>query len=118
MQIYNSPIFLKRELDKHEYNKYNLYNKSYKTSFLKNVPQSKERVKNMTDTKGQYMWTVTVGEKGQIVIPKQARDIFNIKSGDQLMLFGDKERGIAIPPKETYEEIFLRAFDRKESDQK
>lgn len=41
----------------------------------------------------------TVGEKGQIVIPKQAREIFDIKPGDTMILFGDKKRGIAIPPK-------------------
>ena len=70
----------------------------------------------MANAKGQYAWTVTVGEKGQIVIPKQARELFNIKSGDRLMLFGDEERGIAIPPKEKLEEVFFRAFDRKESD--
>lgn len=53
----------------------------------------------MTAKKGQYAWTATVGEKGQIVIPKQARDLFGIKPGDTLILFGDAERGIAIPLK-------------------
>ena len=48
---------------------------------------------------GKYAWTATVGEKGQIVIPKQARDIFDIKPGDTLILLGDVKRGIAIPPK-------------------
>ncbi len=50
---------------------------------------------------GKYAWTATVGEKGQIVIPKQARDIFDIKPGDTLILLGDVKRGIAIPPKST-----------------
>ena len=44
---------------------------------------------------GKYAWTVTVGEKGQIVIPKQAREIFGIKPGDSLILLGDEERGLA-----------------------
>lgn len=52
----------------------------------------------MAFPKGKYAWTATVGEKGQIVIPKQARDIFNIKPGDMIILLGDEERGIAIPP--------------------
>lgn len=39
---------------------------------------------------------VTVGDKGQIVIPLKARKIFDIKPGDQLLLLGDEERGIAI----------------------
>lgn len=53
----------------------------------------------MKAPEGKYAWTATVGEKGQIVIPKQARDIFEIKPGDTLLLLGDIERGIAIPPK-------------------
>lgn len=48
---------------------------------------------------GKYAWTAIVGEKGQIVIPKQARELFNIKPGDTLILLGDEQLGIAIPPK-------------------
>ena len=40
--------------------------------------------------------TVKVGERGQIVIPKKARDIFNIESGDTLLILGDEAKGIAI----------------------
>lgn len=47
----------------------------------------------------RYAWTVTVGEKGQIVIPKQARQVFEIKPGDTLILLADEKKGIAIPPK-------------------
>jgi AbrB family looped-hinge helix DNA binding protein len=43
---------------------------------------------------------VKVGEKGQIVIPAEARKMFNIKTGDSLMLIGDEEQGLAIPKKE------------------
>ena len=46
--------------------------------------------------KDKYLWTAKVGEKGQIVIPKEAREVFNIKAGDSLILFGDIKRGIAI----------------------
>ena len=56
----------------------------------------------MTHPEGKYAWTVKVGEKGQFVIPKEARDIFGIKPGDTLIVLGDVERGIAIPPKETF----------------
>jgi AbrB family looped-hinge helix DNA binding protein len=65
---------------------------------------------------GRFAWTATVGEKGQIVIPKQARELFGIKPGDTLLLLGDLERGIAIPPKGTMTEIFNAAFseDRKD----
>jgi len=44
----------------------------------------------MDGPKGKYAWTATVGEKGQIVIPKQARDLFGIKPGDTLLLLGDE----------------------------
>ena len=40
--------------------------------------------------------TVKIGEKGQIVIPKNMRDMFGIQPGDSLLLMADKERGIAI----------------------
>lgn len=46
--------------------------------------------------KGKFIWTTKVSNKGQIVIPKQARDEFNIKEGDTLIMFGDKEKGIAL----------------------
>lgn len=68
----------------------------------------------MNATEGKYAWTATVGEKGQIVIPKQARDIFGIKPGDTLLLLGDKDRGIAIPPKGAFAELFGAAFQEKE----
>ena len=47
--------------------------------------------------KGKHIFgTVTVGEKGQIVIPVKARRVFNIKPGDSLVVLGDEERGLAL----------------------
>ena len=68
----------------------------------------------MKAPKGKYAWTATVGEKGQIVIPKQARDLFEIRPGDTLLLLGDEKRGIAIPPKGAFAELFGMAFREKE----
>ena len=70
----------------------------------------------MNAPKGKYAWTATVGEKGQIVIPKQARDIFGIKPGDTLLLLGDEQRGIAIPPKGAFTELFGMAYGEKDGD--
>nr|MDD6335756.1 AbrB/MazE/SpoVT family DNA-binding domain-containing protein [bacterium] len=51
----------------------------------------------MQAPKGKHIFgTVKVGEKGQIVIPKKARDIFNIKPGDALLVLGDEAQGLAI----------------------
>ena len=47
-------------------------------------------------TKDRFIVSVKVGEKGQIIVPKEAREMFNISPGDTLMVLGDKERGIAI----------------------
>ncbi len=47
--------------------------------------------------KGKHIFgMVTVGEKGQIVIPAKARKIFNIESGDRLIVLGDEGQGLAI----------------------
>ncbi len=46
--------------------------------------------------KGKFISIVKVGEKGQIVIPKGARELFDIQPGDQLLLMADKKRGIAL----------------------
>ncbi len=44
----------------------------------------------------RFIVSVKVGPKGQITIPKEAREMFNIKEGETLMVMGDKDRGIAI----------------------
>ena len=59
---------------------------------------------------GKYAWTVTVGTKGQIVIPKEAREIFGIEPGDTLILLGDAQQGLAIPPEKSFDSFFKRIF--------
>lgn len=44
----------------------------------------------------QFLSTVRVGDKGQIVIPKEVRELFEIEPGDNLLLMADRKRGIAI----------------------
>ena len=70
----------------------------------------------MNKPKGKYMWTETVGEKGQIVITKQARELFDINPGDTLLILCDEYQGMAIPPKGAFTELFKNAFNgNKES---
>jgi AbrB family looped-hinge helix DNA binding protein len=48
-------------------------------------------------SEGKYFYgSVKVGERGQIVIPIEARKHFNINPGDQVLIFGDSKKGIAI----------------------
>ena len=66
----------------------------------------------MNGPAGKYAWTVTVGEEGQIVIPKQARELFGIRPGDNLILLADEKRGLAIPPKAAFDQLAAAVFDQ------
>lgn len=57
---------------------------------------------------------VSVGERGQIVIPKKAREIFDIKPGDRLMVLGDEDperAGIAIVKEDVFMELAAQIMD-------
>lgn len=71
----------------------------------------------MNRPKGKYAWTVTVGEKGQIVIPKQAREVFGIAPGDTLVMLGDVKRGLAIPPKSLFETFSRKVFEDENTEE-
>lgn len=64
----------------------------------------------MKPPEGKKAWTVKIGEKGQFVIPKEARDMFGIHPGDVIIVLGDKERGIAIPPKNMMDKYISMIF--------
>lgn len=66
------------------------------------------------DSKDKYMSTVKVGEKGQIVIPKGARDMFGIKPGDTLLLLADVQRGIAIVRNDVFKQFAEEVLDVQE----
>jgi len=59
----------------------------------------------MNCPEGKFAWIVKVGEKGQFVIPKEAREAFGFKPGTEILVLGDMERGIAIPPVDKQQEI-------------
>ena len=54
--------------------------------------------------KNKYMGISKVGEKGQIVIPKEARNMFDIKPGDSVIVLCDKKKGMAIVKSEVLED--------------
>ncbi|MBE6623540.1 MAG: AbrB/MazE/SpoVT family DNA-binding domain-containing protein [Ruminococcaceae bacterium] len=64
----------------------------------------------MNIQKDRYAWMVKIGEKGQFVIPKEARDMFNLLPGDEILVLGDKNRGIAILPKDMQKEYISKIF--------
>ena len=61
--------------------------------------------------KGKNIWgSVTISDRGQIVIPKGARDKFNLSGGQRLIVLSD-ETGIALLPAEQFEENMRNAMD-------
>ena len=62
----------------------------------------------------KYAWMVKIGEKGQFVIPKEARKLFDFQPGDEIIVLGDKKRGIAILPKEQQKEYISHIFSKIE----
>ena len=61
------------------------------------VNHSEEETVIGVPPKGKFFFgSVVVGERGQIVIPKEARIVFNINAGDKLLILGDEERGLGI----------------------
>ena len=58
--------------------------------------------------KDRFIVSVKVGEKGQIIVPKEAREMFDISPGDTLMFLGDKEKGIALMKSDAVYELMQK----------
>ena len=74
---------------------------------MKSITNMKN-TKNYTEEimeKDKYVGISKVGEKGQIVIPKEARDMFDIKPGDSIIVLCDKEKGIALVKSDVIEDL-------------
>lgn len=54
----------------------------------------------MKTPEGKYAWMVKIGEKGQFVIPKDARQMFDLQPGMEILVLGDSKRGLAILPRD------------------
>lgn len=59
---------------------------------------------------GKFVTSVKVGPKGQIIVPKEVRDMFGIQPGDMLLMLADTEQGIAIQPFHSTDEMFEKLF--------
>ena len=70
----------------------------------------------MGNEQDKFIWTTKITSKGQIVIPKQAREVFGFKDGDTLILLGDKSKGIAIAKYDDYLKFAEEIFKLKNDD--
>lgn len=62
---------------------------------------------------GRYLFgTVKVGERGQIIIPKEARETFGIKAGDTLIVMGDESWGLAVTKADILEQYTNDVFQK------
>lgn len=71
----------------------------------------------MQFSKGKHAWMVKIGEKGQFVIPKEARDQFGLQPGQTILVLADDEKGIAIPPRDVSEKLFAQIFQDSEQEE-
>lgn len=62
--------------------------------------------------KNKYVGICKVGEKGQIVIPKEARDMFGIIPGDSIVVLCDKKKGIALVKSDVIEDLAGSVFSK------
>ena len=66
-----------------------------------------------SDDNKRYMGATKVGAKGQIVIPKEVRNMFSINPGDTLVILADSEKGIVIQSVESLVALTDSVFDRQ-----
>ena len=61
--------------------------------------------------------TAKVGDRGQIVIPKEARELFKIRPGDTLLILGEEETGLIVSRPEVLSDIANRMFDSMKTEE-
>lgn len=55
--------------------------------------------------------TAKVGDRGQIVIPKEARELFGIQPGDTLLIVGEEDTGLIVSRPEVLSNLATKIFD-------
>ena len=86
-----------------QYNQYEMYDKY-------NLEESKMK-------KEKFVGISKVGEKGQIVIPKEAREFFGIEPGDTLLILGKTQTGLIITKPETLDDLANQIFKSVENEE-
>ena len=64
--------------------------------------------------KNKYVGVCKVGEKGQIVIPKEIRNMFNINPGDSVIVLCDKDKGIALLKADVIENLTDKILSKEQ----
>ena len=67
--------------------------------------------------KGKHAWMVKIGEKGQFVIPKEAREMFDLHPGSTVLVLADEEKGIAIPSKKVGQSMMAQVFQTAQKEE-
>lgn len=62
--------------------------------------------------------TAKVGDRGQIVIPKEARELFNIQPGDTLLILGEEDTGLIVSRPELLSDLANQIFNTVKSEDK
>ena len=61
--------------------------------------------------------TAKVGDRGQIVIPKEARELFRIRPGDTLLIMGEENKGLIVSRPELLSDLADQIFETDKEDQ-
>ena len=69
------------------------------------------------DNARYYMTSVRLGPKGQIVIPKEVREMFGLDVGDQLVLLADRKKGVALQTTDKLNPMMRRVFEETEAEE-
>lgn len=64
----------------------------------------------------QIFGTARVGDRGQIVIPKDAREFYGIKPGDTLLVLGDEKNGMIVTKPDLLNDLAARILDQIEEE--
>ena len=67
--------------------------------------------------KGKHEWMSKIGERGQFVIPKEAREMFGFRPGQTILVLADEKKGLAIPTKADCERIFSQVIEQLEKEE-